>query len=373
MSTLAVLLKESWSHVEDRADDMATYFYARIFHDAPDLRELFPVAMTEQRSRMLVALSLILQSVDDPDRLDRVLRRLGRDHRKYGIAPEHYGTVGSALLEALRRYSGHQWSVEYDQAWRDAYDAIAGKMLMGSESETVLPPFWYAEVTAHARRARDIAVFSCRPLAPTPPLRFKPGQYVSLECTYHPCMWRTYSIANAPRADGTMDFHVRARPDGWVSAALVRRLRVGDRLRVGEPLGTMTLDARSPRDIVCVAGGTGLAPIRSLVEQLARGNGSQWVHVFVGARDREDLYDLAAMDQLAARHPWLSVIPACSDDATYPGERGPVNEVVERFGPWPDHDFFVCGSAAMVRATLGSLTRLGVPRSRIRYDAVSNR
>ena len=127
------MLKESWSHVEADADRMATDFYARIFRADPNLRELFPLAMTEQRARLLVALVTVLQMIDDPDRLDQHLRRLGRDHRRYHVEPEHYGVFGAALLESLREFSGEHWCIEYDQAWRDAYDAMAGRMLTGAQ------------------------------------------------------------------------------------------------------------------------------------------------------------------------------------------------------------------------------------------------
>jgi NAD(P)H-flavin reductase/hemoglobin-like flavoprotein len=369
VSMLALVLKESWSHVEADADRLATDLYARLFRADPDLRELFPLAMTEQRARLLVAIVSFMQMIDDPDRLDQHLRRLGRDHRRYQVEPEHYGLFGAALLESLREFSGPRWCIEYDQAWRDAYDAMATRMLTGAQSGTPAPAYWHAEVISHHRPTHDVAVFSCRPLNPLP---YRAGQYVSLESPQHPRTWRNYSIANAPRPDGTLDFHVRARPDGWVSAALVRRLQVGEFIRIGEPCGTMTLDDQSNRDIVCVAGGTGLAPIKSIVEDVARNQRSRWVHVFIGARDRADLYDLPALHRLAARHPWLSVVVACSEDPTYPGEQGPVNEVVEQYGPWPDHDFFVCGPPPMVRATLGSLTRLAAPPARIRYDALTN-
>jgi NAD(P)H-flavin reductase len=95
------------------------------------------------------------------------------------------------------------------------------------------------------------------------------------------------------------------------------------------------------------------------------------MHVFFGAKDRDDLYDLPALSRLAGRYPWLSVIPATSEDATYWGERGNIDDVVERFGPWSEHDFYVCGSPPMVKATLSTLARLGVPHGRIRYDAVA--
>jgi NAD(P)H-flavin reductase/hemoglobin-like flavoprotein len=367
MSTLAVLLKESWSHVEDRAGELANYFYAKIFLTDPNLRDLFPVDMSVQRSRLLGALVSSVQMIDDPDRFEEYMRALGRDHRKFHVRPQDYGVVGIALLDALRAYSGDRWCIEYDQAWRDAYDAMATRMLSGAETDDS-PPFWHAEVITHERRGRDVAVFTCQPLMP---LEYQAGQYVSIECQYQPRLWRAYSVANAPRADGTLDFHVRATGTGWVSAALVRKVQPRDMIRLGPAMGSMTMDHNSSRDIVCIAGGTGLAPIKALVDEMTRYNRSRWCHVFFGARDRDDLYDLPALSRLSGRYPWLSVVPATSGDPTYTGERGNINDVVERFGPWNDHDFFVCGNPAMVRSTLGTLARLGVPETRIRYDAVA--
>jgi NAD(P)H-flavin reductase/hemoglobin-like flavoprotein len=367
MSTLANLLKESWTLVQAEADDLANYFYARIFLADPGLRELFPVDMTAPRSRLLSSLVTVMQTIDDPQRFDEYLKTLGRDHRKFHVVPEHYGIVGTALLDALRVYAGQQWSIEYDQAWRDAYDAMATRMLGGAEQDTDRPPFWHAEVLAHERRGRgDVAVFTCRPLMPFP---FIAGQYVSIECPQQPRMWRTYSIANAPREAGTLEFHVRAVGAGLVSSALVRRLQIGDLVRLGPPMGSMTLDRRSTRDIVCVAGGTGLAPIKSLVAELTRYNRTRWVHLFFGVRDRDDLYDLPALQHLTGRYPWLSVVTACSHDLTYAGEHGNIGDVVERYGPWPEHEFYVSGSPPMVSSTLGALARMGIPLARTRYDA----
>ena len=182
----------------------------------------------------------------------------------------------------------------------------------------------------HERRGTDIAVFTCRPLQP---LEHRAGQYVSVECAYQPRLWRTYSVASAPRKDATMEFHVRALGAGWVSSALVRRLKVGDMVRLAAPMGSMTLDRKSTRDIVCVAGGTGLAPIKALVEELTRYNRTRWVHLFFGARHRDDLYDLDELNRLAARYPWLSVVPACSEDPGFAGEQGTISDVVSRYGP----------------------------------------
>jgi NAD(P)H-flavin reductase/hemoglobin-like flavoprotein len=361
---LARLVKESWMLVGDRSHKFAGYFFARLFLSHPELRDLFPVQFDVQRSPLLQGLLTGLEYLGDPERLDDYFRSLGRGHRKFGVLPEHYEMVGFALMDTLRAFAGQDWSIEYDQAWLDAYQLVADKMMAGAEADDG-PPFLHAEVLTHERRAHDIAVFTCNPMQP---MEYRAGQYVRLECQYQPRLWRPYSIANAPNRDGTLEFHVRALGMGRVSGALVRRLRVGDMIRLAAPMGSMTLDRRSTRDIVCIAGGTGLAPIKALVQELTRHNRTRWVHVFFGGKDRDDLYDLAELNRLAARYPWLSVVPACSDDPTYSGETGNIADVVLRYGPWAEHDFFVSGSPAMVRATLRILAEQQVPPERIKYD-----
>ncbi|MFD1072345.1 globin domain-containing protein [Longispora fulva] len=365
MSTLSVLLKESWSFVE-QPDVLASNFYARMFLAEPRLRDLFPVTMNVQRSRLLGAIVHAVQSVDDPDAFAEYLGALGRDHRKFHVLPEQYEVVGRCLIEALREYCGDQWAPEHEQAWRDAYTAISSIMVAGAEADRDNPPYWHAEVVSHERRSSDIAVLTVRPLRP---LRYRAGQYVSVECRHQPRLWRMFSIANAPRDDGLLEFHVRAVGAGWVSSALVWKLRAGDMLRIGAPMGTMSLDRTSTRDVVCVAGGTGLAPLRALVEELATYNRTRWVHLFFGVRTRDDLYDLGALQRLAARYPWLSVVPAVSDDPGYDGEQGTAFEVMARYGPWQEHDFFVSGSPSMVKATLRGIADLNVPSFRVRYDS----
>jgi NAD(P)H-flavin reductase/hemoglobin-like flavoprotein len=369
MGDLARLLKESWSLVEEYQDKVAGYFYARIFLSYPDLRDLFPVHMDMQRSRLLAAIVTAVQTLEDPEKFDAYLRALGRDHRKFHVVPEHYEVVGGALIESMRHFAGEEWGVEYDQAWADAYAVIASRMLAGAEADTN-PPYWYAEVVAHERRAKDIAVFTVQPMQP---LEFRAGQYLSVECSrIQPRLWRTYSPANAPRRDNTLEFHVRAIGAGWVSSALVRRLRVGDMIKLAAPMGSMNLDRRSTRDAVFVAGGTGLAPIKSLLEELTRYNRTRWVHVFFGAKNRDDLYDLAELNRLATRYPWLSVVTACSEDPTFPGEQGNISDVVAQYGPWNEHDFFVSGSGPMVKATLKTLAELQIPSIRIKYDSFTD-
>lgn len=370
MNSLSRLLKESWTLVEEQQDKLASYFYARVFLSNPQVRDLFPVQMDTQRARLLGAIVTAVTTLEDPDRFDDYLKALGRDHRKFNVTADQYTAVGAALLEALRVFAGERWSVEYEQAWGDAYNVIAAKMMRGAEEDsTQHPPYWHAEVLTHERRGRDIAVFTCQPLQA---LQYRAGQYVSLECQYQPRLWRTYSIANAPRADNVLEFHVRAVGAGWVSSALVRRIKPGDMIKIAAPMGSMALDPASTNDIVCVAGGTGLAPIKALVDEMTRYNRTRWVHVFYGAKNRDDLYYLEELQAMAAQYPWLSLVPACSDDPLWEGEQGNISDVLARYGPRIDHDFYVSGSVAMVKSTLRTLAELGVPSIRIRYDAFSD-
>jgi NAD(P)H-flavin reductase len=230
---------------------------------------------------------------------------------------------------------------------------------------TVSTEIWHADVLTHERRTPAVAVFTCRPRHRLP---FRPGQHVTIECPYRPWRSGAYAIANAPRPDGVLEFHVRAT--GPLSAALVDRLKPGDVLSLGAPSGGITLDQFSRRDLVFVTGGTGLARAKALIDELSRFNRTRWIHLFRGERRRDDFYDRENVDRLAERHPWLTVVRATSDEPDEHGEQAAISDLVSRHGPWPDHDFYVCGSALMVTATLHRLHNLGVPPSRIHAASV---
>jgi NAD(P)H-flavin reductase len=230
------------------------------------------------------------------------------------------------------------------------------------------PPWWCATVVGHELRHPDIAVLRIRPHQPYP---YRSGQFTTVEPPHLPRMWRPYSMATAPGDDGVLEFHVRAVPDGTVSGTLVHKTAIGDELRIGPPIGTSVLDPDSRRDLLLVSGGTGLAPLKALVAELAQASrrDRRWVRWFIGARQSGDLYDVGSLRQMAATYPWLSIMFVVSDDGSYPGEQGLVTDVFCRYGDWRDHDVYLAGPPGMVRASLDRLGRLGVPRERIRWDA----
>jgi NAD(P)H-flavin reductase len=325
---------------------------------------MFPVSMAHQRDRLFAALGEVVSRVDDLDSLVPILQQLGRDHRKFGALPAHYPAVGASLLATLEHFD-EDWNDHLAQTWAAAYEVVATVMIDAAEEAADQPPWWEAEVVAHERRTVDVAVLRLRP---EPALDYLPGDSISLETQARPRLWRYYSPANAPRPDGTIEIHVKAHDGGPVSGALVRQVGVGDVLRLGPPIGHLAFDAESDRDLLLVAGGTGLAPVKAVVDQIARNGPARRVDLFVGARVEEQLYDRPELSRLEREHGWLTVTFAVSDDKESELEHGDIGDVVQRHGPWRSRDAYVVGPAAMVDDTVARLSGQGLPRERIRTE-----
>ncbi|MDQ3825057.1 MAG: FAD-binding oxidoreductase [Actinomycetota bacterium] len=340
------------------------FFYAMLFAIAPATRDLFAANMEVQRSRFWRALVHIVQHVDRPDELIPFLHQLGRDHRKFGIVAQHYGAMGTALVTALKHYAGPSWTPQVEKAWRDAYNLIARTMQEAAAAESG-PAWWTARVVDHRRLTWDLAVVRVVPERPVP---YRAGQYVSVEVPQRPRLWRYLSPANAPRPDGSIEFHVRAVPAGSVSRSIVGHTQVGDTWRIGSPMGVMTVDRESGRDVVMVAGGTGTAPMRAILEDLSQWGDNPQVTMFAGGRTRSDLHDLDTLTAIAATNPWLTVIPVVEHPRMAGMEHGTLADVVTRFGAWPNRDVLICGSPNMIRATVSRMLVAGTPLDCITHD-----
>jgi len=360
------LIRSSFAVVAPQAEEVARHFYATLFSQAPQTRDLFPVNMEVQRSRLLRALVHVVQMVDRPDELVPFLEQLGRDHRKFGVLAEHYDAVGAALISAVAEFAGQAWTPRVARAWTESYGAVARAMRTAAAAERG-PATWLGRVVGHRRIGWDLAVVE---VAASEPVPYRAGQYVSVETPQRPRLWRYLSPANAPRDDGRLEFHVRAVPGGWVSRSIVAHSRVGDTWRIGPPMGRMQVARNTRRNVLMVAGGTGSAPIRALLEDLARGEGQPRTQVFLGGRTWDDLYDFAPLRRLSYDNPWLDVVPVVERDDPGDGgaEIGTLSEVVTRYGSWADHDVTVCGSPAMIRATVSQMLVAGTPLDRITYD-----
>jgi NAD(P)H-flavin reductase len=327
------------------------------------------VNMEVQRSRLLRALVHVVQMVDQADELVPFLQQLGRDHRKFGVLAEHYDAVGTALIGAIEHFSGDAFTPKVKAAWTEAYAIAASAMRTAAAAERG-PASWLGRVAGHERVGWDLARITVHTSEAIP---FRPGQYVSVETPQRPRLWRYLSPANAPRPDGSLEFHVRAVGNGWVSRAIVAHSRVGDTWRIGPPMGRMSIEPQSETPLLMVAGGTGVAPIKALLEDFTQRPRAPRTQLFLGGRTWDDLYDIDALHKLSYDHDWLDIVPVIERDddrsETRGGaERGTLADVVTRYGAWAGHDVLVCGSPAMIRATVSRMLVAGTPLDRIRYD-----
>jgi NAD(P)H-flavin reductase len=136
-------------------------------------------------------------------------------------------------------------------------------------------------------------------------------------------------------------------------------------LRLGPPVGHLALRSDSDRDLLLVAGGMGLAPMKALVDQVARHGPPRRVDLFAGFRTEDQVYDERGLRDLERENPWLTVTVAVSDDKVSPLEQGDIADVVLRHGPWLSREVFVAGPGPMVEDTVARLVQHGVPHGRI--------
>ncbi len=359
-------------------------FYARWFSFDVSPRDLFPPDMTAQRAAFAQALKwlygeLVAQRSEEPVAF---LAQLGRDHRKYGVLPEHYETLGQALYATLREALAGMWTEAVDAATRQSLNLITGVM-SGAAAAEPGPAWWDGTVVEHVRASRDLAVVR---LQLDDPMPYHAGQYVNVAVPQCPRRWRYLTPAIPPDETGAVEFHVRAVSGGLVSNAVVNETQTGDRWRLSSPHGALQVD-RDGGDVLMVAGSTGLAPLRSIVMDLARWGENPRVHLFFGGRYPCELYDLPTLWQIASNNPWLSVTPVSDfkgdpDWATdYPDvtpprglhvrQTGRLMDVVTRYGNWGDRQILICGGPQMVRRTRDTLIAKGAPPERIQHDPLS--
>lgn len=188
-------------------------------------------------------------------------------------------------------------------------------------------------------------------------LRFAAGQYARL--TFPGAAVRDYSMASRSGAP-VLEFHIRQVPGGSTSARVHQFLQPGDPVAIEGPFGSAYLREQHAGPILCIAGGSGLAPIKAIAEAAIAAGMQQPLHVYFGARSERDLYLVAHFQALARQHPHMSFTPVLSEaPAQTRWRRGLVTDAVAQdlqdLDGWKA---YVAGPPAMVEAAL----RIGATR-----------
>ena len=127
------LIQTSWAQVEPIADTAATIFYDRLFESAPEVPPLFTSDMAEQRRKLMSTIGMIVKALPRLAQIIPNVQALGRRHAAYGVLPEYYPLVGSALLWTLEQGLGEAFTDAHAAAWTEAYGLLADTMLAGAD------------------------------------------------------------------------------------------------------------------------------------------------------------------------------------------------------------------------------------------------
>ena len=131
------LLRKSFSRLGSKQEQLPEVFYEALFTRYPGIKSLFAdTDMGEQRRKFARSLVTIVNGLDYPGAWSKSIRRMGKEHKEFGVLPEHFAAVGECLIYALSKVAGSKWNEELSIAWKHAYDEIARLMLEGAQSVT---------------------------------------------------------------------------------------------------------------------------------------------------------------------------------------------------------------------------------------------
>jgi propane monooxygenase reductase subunit len=205
-------------------------------------------------------------------------------------------------------------------------------------------------------------------------LTFHAGQYVDIAVPGHDGEHRSFSMASTPAQPDRLEFMIKLYDGGRFSGLLANGngIKVGDELTCTGPYGMFTLRDSSPRRLVFIGGGAGMAPIVSLLRSMAEKGTTRPATFYYGARTQDDLFGLEELERLGREVSELRFVPALSEAGAgdgWEGEQGLITDVVDRLeADLADVDAYLCGPPPMVDAAIALLERRGCPESHIYFD-----
>ena len=304
----------------------------------------------------------------------------------YGCKDGACGSCKSRLLEGRVIHGAHQ-----DKALSAAEEAagliltccaapqtdcvVEARSVPGAGEFPVLK--MPGRVLSLQRPAADVALLRVQ-LPANQSFQYRAGQYV--EFLLRDGARRSYSMANAPHNLGTppaIELHIRHMPGGKFTDQVFGTMKEKDIVRMEGPFGSFFLREDTAKPMVLLASGTGLAPIKALVERLREIGSQRPAVLYWGCRSRADLYLHDWASAAATELPWLRYVPVLSEprpEDDWQGRTGLVHQAV--MADWPDlsgHQVYACGAPIMVAsAQRDFIARCGLPEDEFHADSFTS-
>ncbi len=200
---------------------------------------------------------------------------------------------------------------------------------------------------------------------------FKPGQYAQLKVPGLDVI-RAYSIASNPKYTNEIEFIVRMVPKGQATTFVHKALIVGDEIILTGPYGDFYLREDSDREMICIAGGSGKAPIRSILYYMKDRGMKRKVKYFFGAKAKRDLFYTEEMRALEKEFPNFKYIPALSEpdpEDNWKGDIGLITDVVDKHTKdLSEAEAYLCGSPGMINACINVLNKHDIKKENVYFD-----
>jgi len=212
-------------------------------------------------------------------------------------------------------------------------------------------------------------------ITPEEGFHFKPGQYVQLHVPKYELTkeaeYRAYSISSSSEDSRQVELIITRMPNGAVSTYVHDYLKEGDELLMSGPYGDFYL-RESDKDILFIATGSGLAPIKSILHQMEGEKIRKKATLFFGDRTRNDLYYIEELEAFVQNMFDFTFIPTLSrlaEEDHWQGEKGRVTDLIEKYiSENADIDVYICGAPAMIQSCMELLKKKGIPEKRIIFD-----
>lgn len=200
-------------------------------------------------------------------------------------------------------------------------------------------------------------------------LQFLPGQYIDI--LLEDGRRRSFSIANAPHNDDFLELHIRLVEGGQFTTKVFNSMQPKDLLRIEGPHGSFFYHEDARDELLMLAGGTGFAPIKGIIEHILSEGNTRPVYLYWGVRTQADLYMRDLAEKWAAEYQNIQFIPVLSEaDDNWTGRTGYVHEaVLSDFDDLSLFDIYACGPPAMIKAAQSSFQDKGMKKEQYYFDS----